>query len=112
MNRRTILPKPVQQEVIDGLTYDFLMAPGSEAPSEMLWYVKEKKMIEAAEDVTHTLHNTYSLRGAKIRDPLAWSKYINAAIDRWGSDAQVIIAQHQLADLGQREHCQTDERSA
>ena len=37
----------------------------------MLWYVKEKKMIEAAEDVTHTLHNTYSLRGAKIRDPLA-----------------------------------------
>ena len=75
-----------QQEVIDGLTYDFMMAPGSEAPSEMLWYVKEKKMIEAAEDVTHTLHNTYSLRGAKIRDPLAWSKYINAAIDRWGND--------------------------
>ncbi len=68
-----------QEEVIDGLTYDFMMAPGSEAPSEMLWYVKEKKMIEAAEDVTHTLHNTYSLRGAKIRDPLAWSKYINAA---------------------------------
>lgn len=83
-----------QQEVIDGLTYDFMMAPGSEAPSEMLWYVKEKKMIEAAEDVTHTLHNTYSLRGAKIRDPLAWSKYINAAIDRWGNEAEVIIAQH------------------
>ncbi|MCP6457215.1 MBL fold metallo-hydrolase, partial [Klebsiella pneumoniae] len=37
-----------QQEVIDGLTYDFMMAPGSEAPSEMLWYIKEKKMIEAA----------------------------------------------------------------
>ncbi len=54
-----------QEEVIDGLTYDFMMAPGSEVPSEMLWYVKEKKMIEAAEDVTHTLHNTYSLRGAK-----------------------------------------------
>ncbi|CAM3221594.1 alkyl/aryl-sulfatase [Klebsiella quasipneumoniae subsp. similipneumoniae] len=89
-----------QQEVIDGLTYDFMMAPGSEAPSEMLWYVKEKKMIEAAEDVTHTLHNTYSLRGAKIRDPLAWSKYINAAIDRWGSDAEVIIAQHHWPTWG------------
>jgi len=89
-----------QQEVIDGLTYDFLMAPGSEAPSEMLWYVKEKKMIEAAEDVTHTLHNTYSLRGAKIRDPLAWSKYINAAIERWGADAEVIIAQHHWPTWG------------
>jgi alkyl sulfatase BDS1-like metallo-beta-lactamase superfamily hydrolase len=86
--------------VIDGLTYDFMMAPGSEAPSEMLWYVKEKKMIEAAEDVTHTLHNTYSLRGAKIRDPLAWSKYINAAIDRWGNEAEVIIAQHHWPTWG------------
>ena len=89
-----------QEEVIDGLTYDFMMAPGSEAPSEMLWYVKEKKMIEAAEDVTHTLHNTYSLRGAKIRDPLAWSKYINAAIERWGADAEVIIAQHHWPTWG------------
>jgi len=89
-----------QEEVIDGLTYDFMMAPGSEAPSEMLWYVKEKKMIEAAEDVTHTLHNTYSLRGAKIRDPLAWSKYINAAIDRWGDDAEIIIAQHHWPTWG------------
>lgn len=89
-----------QEEVIDGLTYDFMMAPGSEAPSEMLWYVKEKKMIEAAEDITHTLHNTYSLRGAKIRDPLAWSKYINAAIDRWGNDAEIIIAQHHWPTWG------------
>ena len=83
-----------QKEVIDGLTYDFMLAPGSEAPSEMLWYVEEKKMIEAAEDVTHTLHNTYSLRGAKIRDPLAWSKYINGAIERWGDKAEIIMAQH------------------
>ncbi|KAA0540463.1 alkyl/aryl-sulfatase [Citrobacter portucalensis] len=89
-----------QKEVIDGLTYDFMMAPGSEAPSEMLWYVEEKEMIEAAEDVTHTLHNTYSLRGAKIRDPLAWSKYINDVIGRWGGKANIIIAQHHWPTWG------------
>lgn len=89
-----------QKEVIDGLTYDFMMAPGSEAPSEMLWYVEEKGMIEAAEDVTHTLHNTYSLRGAKIRDPLAWSKYINDVISRWGGKANIIIAQHHWPTWG------------
>lgn len=89
-----------QKEVIDGLTYDFMMAPGSEAPSEMLWYVEEKGMIEAAEDVTHTLHNTYSLRGAKIRDPLAWSKYINDVIARWGAKANIIIAQHHWPTWG------------
>ena len=89
-----------QKEVIDGLTYDFMMAPGSEAPSEMLWYGEEKGMIEAAEDVTHTLHNTYSLRGAKIRDPLAWSKYINDVIGRWGGKANIIIAQHHWPTWG------------
>ena len=54
-----------QQEVIDGLTYDFMMAPGSEAPSEMLWYVKEKKMIEAAEDDDPYPAQHLLLRGAK-----------------------------------------------
>lgn len=87
-----IIEKDGQKEVIDGLTYDFMLAPGSEAPSEMLWYIEEKKLIESAEDVTHTLHNTYSLRGAKIREPLPWSKYINQAIVRWGDKAEIIMA--------------------
>lgn len=95
-----IIEKDAQKEVIDGLTYDFMLAPGSEAPSEMLWYIEEKKLIESAEDVTHTLHNTYSLRGAKIREPLPWSKYINAAIVRWGDKAEIIMAQHHWPTWG------------
>lgn len=50
--------------------------------------------MNAAEDATHTLHNTYSLRGAKIRDPLAWSKYLNQAIDMWGDEAEVVYSMH------------------
>ena len=96
------ITKDGQKEIIDGLTYDFMLAPGSEAPSEMLWYVEEKKLIEAAENVTHTLHNTYSLRGAKIHDPLAWSKYINNALDRWGDKAEIIIAQHHWPTWGNK----------
>ncbi len=94
------ITKTGQKEVIDGLTYDFMMAPGSEAPAEMLWYIEEKKLIETAEDVTHTLHNTYSLRGAKIREPLPWSKYINDAINRWGDKAEVLMAQHHWPTWG------------
>ncbi|OMQ46629.1 hypothetical protein BKP54_02020 [Ensifer sp. 1H6] len=89
-----IITKTGQKETIDGLTYEFLMAPGSEAPSEMLWYIEEKKAISAAEDATHTLHNTYSLRGAKIREPLPWSKYLNEALVMWGDKAEVMFAQH------------------
>lgn len=89
-----------EKRSIDGLTYDFMMAPGSEAPAEMLWYIEEKKTIQTAEDVTHTLHNTYSLRGAKIREPLPWSKYINDAINRWGGKAEVLMAQHHWPTWG------------
>jgi alkyl sulfatase BDS1-like metallo-beta-lactamase superfamily hydrolase len=89
-----IISETGHKETIDGLTYEFLMAPGSEAPAEMLWYIEEKKAIAAAEDATHTLHNTYSLRGAKIREPLPWSKYLNQALVMWGNDAEVLFAQH------------------
>lgn len=89
-----------QKETIDGLTYEFLLAPGSEAPSEMMWFIEEKKAMEAAEDATHTLHNTYSLRGAKIREPLPWSKYLNQALVMWGDKVEVIFAQHHWPTWG------------
>jgi alkyl sulfatase BDS1-like metallo-beta-lactamase superfamily hydrolase len=92
-----------EKHVIDGLTYEFLMAPGSEAPSEMLWYIEEKKAISAAEDCTHTLHNTYSLRGAKIREPLPWSKYLNQVLVMWGDKAEVMFAQHHWPTFGNAE---------
>lgn len=95
-----IISETGHKETIDGLTYEFLMAPGSEAPAEMLWFIEEKKAISAAEDITHTLHNTYTLRGAKIRNPLAWSKYINQSIDMWGDKAEVIFAQHHWPTWG------------
>ena len=95
-----IITETGQKEVIDGLTYEFLMAPGSEAPSEMLWFIEEKAAMEAAEDATHTLHNTYSLRGAKIREPLPWSKYLNEALTMWGDKAEVVFAQHHWPTWG------------
>ena len=95
-----IISETGHKETIDGLTYEFLMAPGSEAPSEMLWFIEEKKAISGAEDVTHTLHNTYSLRGAKIREPLPWSKYLNRALMMWGDKAEVIFAQHHWPTWG------------
>lgn len=89
-----IIGKTGETRVIDGLTYEFLFAPGSEAPAEMLFFIKEKKAINAAEDSSHTLHNTYSLRGAKIRDPLAWSKYLNEALAMWSDKAEVMYGMH------------------
>ena len=48
----------------------------------------------AAEDVTHTLHNLYTLRDAKVRDGLLWSKYLQQALDMFGDDMTVVFASH------------------
>ncbi|SDV08324.1 Alkyl sulfatase BDS1, metallo-beta-lactamase superfamily [Pseudomonas vancouverensis] len=98
-----IIEKTGEKHVIDGLTYEFLYAPGSEAPAEMLYYIKEKKALNTAEDSTHTMHNTYSLRGAKIREPLPWSKYLNEALKMWGNDVQVMYAMHHWPVWGNKE---------
>ena len=89
-----IIDENTISSTIDGLTFEWLMAPNSEAPTEMLWYNPELKAMNGAEDATHTLHNTYSLRGAKVRDPLAWSKYLNQAIELWGDDVEVLYNMH------------------
>ena len=83
-----------QKMVIDGLTFEFLLAPDTEAPAEMHWFIEELGALTAAENCCHTLHNTYTLRGAPIRDPHAWSRYLNETIDRWGDKTEVMYGMH------------------
>lgn len=89
-----IISKTGQTETIDGLTYEFLYAPGTEAPTEILFFIPERKALNGAEDACHTLHNTYSLRGAKIREPLPWSKFLNQTLDIWGDKVEVLFNMH------------------
>jgi alkyl sulfatase BDS1-like metallo-beta-lactamase superfamily hydrolase len=83
-----------QRMTIDGLTFEFLLAPDTEAPAEMHWFIEELGALTAAENCCHTLHNTYTLRGAAIRDPQAWSRYLNETIDRWGHRTEVMYGMH------------------
>lgn len=79
---------------IDGLKFEFLMAPGSEAPAEMHFYIPALKALCTAENTTHTLHNFYTLRGAKTRDTSKWTNYLNETLDKWGSQAEVLFMPH------------------
>ena len=83
-----------QTMCIDGLDFEFMLAPDSEAPAEMHWYMPQLKAVTAAENCCHTMHNVYTLRGAKIRDPLAWSKYLDQTIALWGDTAEVMYGMH------------------
>ena len=83
-----------ETRVIDGLTFEFMLTPDTEAPAEMHWYIPELRALTAAENCTHTLHNTYPIRGAIVRDPQAWSMYLNDTIDRWADKSDVMYAMH------------------
>lgn len=83
-----------QTVVLDGVEMTCILAPDSEAPSEFLFYLPRHRAMCAAEDATHTMHNLYTLRGAKYRDGLKWSKYLQQALDMFGSDMEVVFASH------------------
>lgn len=57
-----------QKMTIDGPEFEFLMAPGSEAPSEMHFYIPVLKALYTAENATHTLHNFHTLRSANTAE--------------------------------------------
>jgi alkyl sulfatase BDS1-like metallo-beta-lactamase superfamily hydrolase len=85
---------------IDGLTLEFQLTPETEAPAEMHLYIPSERALNLAENATHTLHNLCPLRGAKVRDALAWSKYLHQALQRYGERTDVILAQHHWPTWG------------
>ena len=89
-----------QRMNIDGLDFEFLLAPDTEAPAEMHWFIEQLKALTAAENCCHTLHNTYSMRGTSCRDPQAWAKYLNQTIDMWGSKTEVMYGMHHWPTWG------------
>lgn len=85
---------------VDGLRIVFQNTPDAEAPSEMNFHFPDKRILCMAENCTHTLHNLYPIRGAQIRDALAWSKYINEALYLWGDESDVAFASHHWPRFG------------
>jgi alkyl sulfatase BDS1-like metallo-beta-lactamase superfamily hydrolase len=89
-----LITKPVQKETIAGLDFEFMLAPDTEAPAEMFFYIPQYKALSTAEDAVHNQHNVYSLRGAKVRSAYNWARYLKLADERWGDKAEVLYAPH------------------
>ncbi len=89
-----VISDNLEKHNIDGVEIVFQLAEDTEAPSEMLFHFPQFRALCAAEDMTHNLHNLYSLRGAQVRSALAWWKVINDTIQLFAKDLDVIFAQH------------------
>ncbi|MCU1499855.1 MAG: beta-lactamase domain protein [Acidimicrobiales bacterium] len=80
--------------VVDGVRIVFQVTPDTEAPSEMNFHFPDHRVLCMAENCTCTLHNLYTPRGAPVRDALAWSKYLQEAIELFGDVTDVLFASH------------------
>jgi linear primary-alkylsulfatase len=89
-----VITDDIEEHVIDGVRMVFHNTPGTEAPAEMNTYFPDLKAFWAAENVTATIHNIYTLRGALVRDALLWSKKIGEALYLFGQEAEVMFASH------------------
>ncbi|MDX2418120.1 MAG: alkyl sulfatase dimerization domain-containing protein [Xanthomonadales bacterium] len=95
-----VVEKDIEELTVDGVKMLFQNTPGTEAPSEMNTYFPDKKLLWMAENVTGTFHNIYTLRGAPVRDPLRWSKYIDEVLQMWGKEADIMFASHNMPRWG------------
>ncbi|GKU79385.1 alkyl/aryl-sulfatase [Paenibacillus sp. L3-i20] len=66
---------------IDGITFRFLLTPNTEAPAEMHFYIQDYKALFVSENANKSMHQLYTLRGAKTRDALLWATALDKTID-------------------------------
>ncbi|MBP6809087.1 MAG: MBL fold metallo-hydrolase, partial [Chromatiaceae bacterium] len=88
------ITKPIEEIDVDGIRMVFQLTPHTEAPTEMNTWLPDTKVLWMAENVMAGLHNIYTLRGAPVRNPLNWSKYLNQSLHLFGTQAEVMFAAH------------------
>lgn len=88
-----LIRKASEEHEVDGVRIVFHNVPGAECPAEMTFSFPELKAYGGAENLAQTMHNLLPVRGAKVRDALRWSQYMQEALDRLG-DTEVYFGQH------------------
>ncbi len=89
-----IVSETGERRVLDGVEFEFQMTMGTEAPSEFVFYLPAFRALCMSEITSHHLHNVYTLRGAQVRDALAWASQIDESIELFGDRLDVHFASH------------------
>lgn len=87
--------------VIDGVSVEFQIVSGSEAPAELNLIFPATGVFLSAEMSTCSLHNLLTPRGAKVRDAKIWAGYLDEALRLYGDRTQTLISSHCWPRFGQ-----------
>lgn len=71
----------IQSMEVDGVTFEFLLTPNTEAPAEMHFYIRDYKLLFVSENANKLMHQIYTVRGAKTRDALHWANSLDKTIE-------------------------------
>lgn len=85
---------------IDGVQMEFHLTANTEAPVEIDIWFPQKNVLLVSEDCTATFHNILTLRGAQVRDALAWANALDEARRLYGDKAEVMIRSHHWPVFG------------
>lgn len=77
----TEITEEFQELQVDRITFQFHLTPNTEAPAEMHIYIQDYKALFVSENANKTLHQIYTVRGAKTRDTLEWVKALDKTIE-------------------------------
>ena len=88
-----LVSQPSQPLTLDGVNFVFHNTPGAECPAEMTFHIPALRLYDGAELLSQTMHNLLPIRGAKVRDALAWAGYLQQSLDQLDG-VETYIGQH------------------
>lgn len=88
-----LIVQPTQNMRIDGVDFVFHNVPNAECPAELTFSIPALRLYDGAENLSQTMHNLLPIRGAKVRDALRWSMYMDQALEQLDG-IDVYIASH------------------
>ncbi len=106
LGTQTLVPPNVsidhtgQTLTVDGVTLEFQMTPGTEAPAEMNIWLPDFKVLDLAENGNETMHNVLTPRGALVRDARVWAEYLNQSLSLYAGKADIMITSHAWPRFG------------
>ena len=81
---------------IDGVHVDFIPLPHTETTAHLVNFFEEPRALFLADDVLGALHNTLTIRGARVRDAGYWGEALYEIAEEYADRASVVFYGHDI----------------
>lgn len=93
-----------QTITIDGTQIECILSPDTETRAHMCTYYPQSQVLFLGDNAMGTLHNTYTIRGARVRDANFWGSLFYRLAVTYGDRLQAVYQGHGLAHVLDEKH--------